>query len=101
MHRRSFERVTGRKEDFWLVETVGATVASIGLGLAHAVVKRRAVPPELRTVAVAAAAGLGAIDVLYVARRRISPVYLADAAVEAAFLWDWLRPQRDGEPSER
>ena len=76
-------------------------MASIGLGLAHAVVKRRTVPPELRSVAVAAAVGLGAIDVVYVARRRISPVYLADAAVEAAFLWDWLRPQRDGEPSER
>jgi hypothetical protein len=90
VHRRSFERVTGPKADYWLVETVGVTVASIGLGLAHALLRRRPVPPELRSVAVAAAAGLGVVDTVYVARRRISPVYLADAAVEAAFLWDWL-----------
>lgn len=101
VHRRSFERVTGRKQDFWLVETVGVTVASIGLGLAQAVVRRRPVPPELRTVAVASAAGLGAVDVLYVARRRISPVYLLDAAVEAAFLSVWLRlgERRRGYPA--
>ena len=91
LHRRSFERVTGPKVDFWLVEAVGVTVAAIGLGLARAVGGGGPVPRELRSVAVAAAAGLGALDAVYVARRRISPVYLLDAAIEAAFLWGWLR----------
>jgi hypothetical protein len=91
VHRPSFERVTGPKADFWLVEAVGVTVAAIGLGLAHAVGRRQAVPRELRTVALATAAGLGVLETVYVARRRISPVYLVDTAVEAAFLWAWLR----------
>jgi hypothetical protein len=91
VHRRSFERVTGPKVDFWLVETVGITVASIGLGLAHALRRGRPVPPELRTVAIAAAVGLAAVDTVYVARRRVSPVYLADAAAELALVFGWLR----------
>jgi hypothetical protein len=91
VHRRSFERVTGPKVDFWLVETVGITVASIGLGLAHALRRGRPVPPELRTVAIAAAVGLAAVDAVHVARRRISPVYLLDAAAELALVVGWLR----------
>ena len=42
-HRRSFEWVTGRKTDFWLAQTVGATVAAVGLGLAQAASRRQAV----------------------------------------------------------
>jgi hypothetical protein len=91
LHRRSFERVTGPKVDFWLVETVGVTVTSIGLGLAQSVRSGRPVPRELRSVAIAAAAGLAVLDTIYVARRRISPVYLLDAASEAALILGWLR----------
>jgi hypothetical protein len=91
VHRRSFERVTGPKVDFWLVETVGAMVAAIGLGLAQAVVRGRPIPRELRTVAVASAVGLAAIDAVYVGRRRIASVYLADAVAEIAVVVGWLR----------
>lgn len=91
VHRRSFERVTGPKVDFWLVETVGITVASIGLGLAQSLRSGRPIPSELRSVAIAAAAGLAAVDLVYVARRRISPVYLLDATAEAALIVGWLR----------
>ena len=35
------------------------------------------------------AAGLGLIDVIFVARGRISPVYLLDAAAEAALVVAW------------
>ena len=90
LHRPSFERVTGRKTDFWLAQTVGLTVATIGVGLAHAVSRRRGVPPELRTVAVASAAGLAPVDLSFVARGRISKIYLADAAVEVALVAGWL-----------
>jgi hypothetical protein len=34
---------------------------------------------------------LATIDVVYAARRRISPVYLIDAVVEAALIAGWLR----------
>ena len=50
LHRRSFERVTGPKTDFWLAQTVGLIVAAIGIGLAQAASRERGVPPELRTV---------------------------------------------------
>jgi hypothetical protein len=89
LHRPSFERVTGRKTDFWLAQTVGVTVLAIGAGLAQAAVGRRRLAPELRTVACASAAGLALVDIVFVARKRISPVYLLDAAAEAAFVASW------------
>ncbi len=97
LHRRSFEQVTGRKTDFWLAQTVGLTVISIGIGLAHAVSRGRGVPPELRTVAATSAAGLALVDFWFVARGRISKIYLADAAGEVALVAGWLlaRDQHD------
>jgi hypothetical protein len=83
--RRAFEAVTGRKREWWLVQTTGALVTVIGGALASATARRR-VTPELLAVATGSAATLGAIDVIYVARRRIAPTYLLDAAVQAALL---------------
>ncbi len=94
VHRSSFERVTGPKADFWLAQTVGVTVTAIGAGLAQAAARRRPVPPELRTVACTGAAGLALIDLVFVARRRISPVYLVDALAEAALIGAWGRARR-------
>ena len=90
LHRRSFERLTGPKVDFWLAQTVGATVAAIGAGIAHAASQRRDVPPELRTVAMLSAAGLTLIDLIFVARRRISAAYLLDATAEVTLIAAWL-----------
>ena len=83
--RRAFERVTGPKADWWLVETVGATVATVGVGVWRAVRNQRETP-ELAGIAAGCAAGLAAVDVRYVLQGRISPVYLADAAVELGFI---------------
>jgi hypothetical protein len=91
LNRRSFERVTGRKVDFWLAETVGVLVAAVGLGLAEALVRRGPIPRELRTVAVVCAMGLATVDTVYAGRRRIAPVYLADAVAELALIVGWLR----------
>jgi len=33
LHRRSFEAVTGPKQDWWLVKTVGVLVSTIGASL--------------------------------------------------------------------
>ena len=90
LHRRSFERVTGPKADFWLAQTVGITVTTIGIGLVHALSRRSDVPPELRTVAATSAAGLALVDCWFVARGRISKIYLADAAAEVALVAGWL-----------
>lgn len=86
---RSFQAVTGPKADLWLVKTVGVLVGVIGGGLLAAGLRRH-VPRELGAVAAGSALGLAAVDVNYVARGRISPVYLLDAAVEIALAGAWL-----------
>jgi hypothetical protein len=71
---------------------ITAIAAALGLGA----LKRR-VTPELKLLAVGSAAGLTAIDVYYVAQKRISPVYLLDAAAEVALIAAWTAVQ----PAER
>jgi hypothetical protein len=88
---RSFEAVTGPKVDKWLVRTVGVLVAAIGGALISAGA-RRAVTPEIAGLAIGSAAGLGLIDVIYASRGRISKIYLADAAAEAAVITAWALP---------
>jgi hypothetical protein len=87
--RRFFERVTGRKRDWWLVQTVGALLTGVG-GTLGASAARGGIRPEVRLLGATTASTLAAIDIVHVARRRISPVYLADAAVELAFTALWL-----------
>ena len=65
--------------------TVAALVTAVGGGLLGASVRDR-VTPELVAIAAGCAAGLAGIDVVYVVSRRISPVYLGDAAVQLAVL---------------
>jgi hypothetical protein len=90
---RSFQKVTGPKADIWLVKTVGVLVTVIGgaLGLAG---YRKQITPEITALAIGSAAGLATIDVVYVAQKRIRPVYLLDAAAEIGLigLWGLARP---------
>lgn len=90
VHMRSFERVTGPKADKWLVRTVGVLVAVIGAVLSASALRRR-LPGETAALAAGTAAGLAAIDTIYAGKGRISRVYLADAAVEAALVGLWLK----------
>jgi hypothetical protein len=84
--RRAFEAATGPKREWWLVQTVGALVTVIGGVLLSGGARRRCDSPELLGLAAGSAAALAGIDVVYVARRRISPRYLIDAAVQAGLL---------------
>jgi hypothetical protein len=93
--RRAFEAVTGRKREWWLVQTVGALVTVVGGTLASATARRR-VTPETLALAAGSAASLAALDVIYVARRRIRVVYLLDAALEAGLLASIIRARAAG-----
>jgi hypothetical protein len=84
----SFEAVTGPKVDKWLVRTVGVLVGVIG-GVLVAAAARNRVTPEVAALAAGSAAGLGAIDTIYSCSGRIAPIYLADAALEAAIVTAW------------
>jgi hypothetical protein len=86
---RSFEAVTGPKTDRWLVKTVGGLVGVVGGTLIAAGLRRR-VTPEIAAVAAGSAVVLGAIDVVYTAKRVLRPVYLGDAAGEALLLAGWV-----------
>jgi hypothetical protein len=85
----TFQMVTGPKRDIWLVKTVGAIVSVIGSVLILAGIRRR-VTQEVTLLATGSAAALTAIDVVYVAKRRISPIYLLDALAELAMIAGWV-----------
>jgi hypothetical protein len=90
--------VTGRESDHWLVNTVGVLVIANALVLLLAAWRNRPTP-EVALLAIGSAVGLIAIDVIYVAREVISPIYLADAALEVVFIiaWIWVMSRRHGQ----
>ena len=88
---RTFQSITGPKREFWLAQTVGALIAVIGLTLGTAGRQERVVDTaSIRILALGTALSLAAIDIVFVARRRISSIYLADAAAELAIVAAWL-----------
>lgn len=89
VHRRSFEAITGPKDDFWLVRTVGGLAAAAGLSLGVAALRGRR-PPE--TVALAVSTGIVFAVADLRAARTESRIYLADLAAQllvAAWLHRW------------
>jgi hypothetical protein len=79
---------TGREADHWLVMTVGLLVTAIAAALLTAGWRRRA-SPEIAVLALGSALGLTLIDVIYVARQVIDPIYLIDAVVEVPLIVGW------------
>ncbi|MBV9195312.1 MAG: hypothetical protein JO168_14300 [Solirubrobacterales bacterium] len=88
LSRRVFERVTGPKTEWWLVMTVSALVGAVAGSLALAA--RGPVTAETAVLGAGCAVGMGLVDVTYVCRRRISPVYLLDAAVQLPIAAAWV-----------
>ena len=84
----TFLAVTGPKTDLWLVDTVSVLIIAIGAALL--VAAWRGMSPEAVTLAIASIIALTGIDVVYVTRRVIPPVYLLDALGEVALLVGWL-----------
>jgi len=89
LHMRSFLAVTGPKADLWLVKTVAALIIAISLALLLAVARNN-LTVEVRAIAIASALALLAVDVVYVMKKVLSPIYLADAAAESALIALWL-----------
>ena len=94
-HLRSFEAVTGRKRDKWLVRTVGLLIACVG-GALLASARSGRVTKEIALVGATTPAALAAIDVVYTAKRTIPKVYLLDTVVELGLVaaWGLLYPVR-------
>ena len=84
----SFQRVTGRKTDLWLVKTVGLLLVGIGAGLILAATRGQ-FDPALILIAMASAAALLAIELVYLFKRVIPRIYGLDALIEAGFIAAW------------
>ncbi|HEX6292167.1 MAG TPA: hypothetical protein VFZ66_23465 [Herpetosiphonaceae bacterium] len=85
----TFQKVTGPKVDRWLVKIVGALITVVGGVLMVAGLRRRP-GPEATLLAIGSAGVLAAGDVVYVAKRRISPIYLLDALGELLLIAGWI-----------
>ena len=81
--------VTGREGDHWLVMTVAVLILAISIPMLVAA-WRRSNAVEIAILALTSSAGLTAIDVIYVWRETIPPIYLADASVEVVFIVAWV-----------
>jgi hypothetical protein len=98
----SFQRVTGPKSDHlvadppteadhWMLNTISGLIVAIALVLLAAAWRQK--PSfEVGLLGVLSAAALVAIDLVYVGRGTIRPIYLADAAVEVGIMaaWGWV-----------
>jgi hypothetical protein len=80
--------VTGREGDHWLVMTVAVLVVAIGAALCTAA-WRDEMTSAIAVLTMGSALGLAGIDVIYVSREAIPPIYLADAFVEAVLIAAW------------
>lgn len=89
VHIRSFMAITGRKTDLWLVKTAGVLITAIGSTLGVAGLRGKTTP-EIRLLAIGSALGLTGIDIVYVAKKQISPIYLLDAVAELGLIGLWV-----------
>lgn len=81
LHLKSFEKVTGEKQDKWLVKTVGILILCSGIIFITY--------PHIEAImllAILNALSLAAIDCYYVYRGTIRRIYLLDAFVEVIFV---------------
>jgi hypothetical protein len=90
---RSFEVVTGPKLEGWLVKGMGVVLSVIGASVVSSAIRDR-VEPETAALVNGVGLGLGLVDVIYVTKRRIKPIYLADAVAEAGFALAWWAAHR-------
>lgn len=81
----TFELVTGIKYDHWLVKTVGALAMVIGGGILFGL-RHKKPTPETLFLSVAGIIAFFLVDVVFVARGVIDPIYLIDAVVQAGLL---------------
>ncbi len=86
---RTFTKVTGPKTDLWLVKTVGLFLAVIGIVLIAAQIDDQINTPVI-ILAIGSALSLAVVELLYVTKRVISPIYLADAIIELILIAGWF-----------
>lgn len=85
VHYASFEAVTGKKKDAWLVKTVASMILAVMATHVRALREHRTAEAA-RVAGVGAGIALGWAATWYPLRGRISRVYWLDAAAEMTFV---------------
>lgn len=85
----TFISFTGAKTDIWLVKTVGLLLIVIGVVQIVAGIRWR-VSLEIFLLSIGVAFALATIEIIYVVKWTISPVYLLDFLVELMLGALWL-----------
>ena len=99
----SFQRVTGQKLEYWLVETVGLLLMVSGAALLLAGRASR-VTREIALLGAGTAVVLGGVDIYCVFEPRTTRAYWLDAVLELALVAAWCalgaqaRRSRDHDP---
>ena len=75
--------------DLWLVKTVGLILAVIGVVLVYAQ-RAASINPPVIFLAIGSTAALALEEFIYVFKRVISPIYLADAFAELILIAWWI-----------
>jgi hypothetical protein len=99
VHLRSFEAVLGPKADRWLVYTVAGLMVATGAAQLTSTTDPSGVR-QARRLGIGTALTLGAVDLVYAPRGRISRMYLVDAAMEAGLLLAWAGTFLDSAETE-
>jgi glycine/D-amino acid oxidase-like deaminating enzyme/nitrite reductase/ring-hydroxylating ferredoxin subunit len=93
LHLRSFEAVTGRKRNAWLIRALGGLIATVGTAL---LTDDIAGPGRARRLGLGAAVALGLTGLYLTVSRRGSRSYVAEVAIEAGFAAAWLAASHRG-----
>ncbi len=85
----TFLKITGPKTDLWLVKTIGLLLAVIGAAL---IVSQLGAETNTSIIilGIGNALSLAIVEFVYVAKRIISSIYLADAILELIFIAWWI-----------
>lgn len=93
LHIESFMIVTGGKTDIWLVHMVGLLAVTIGISLLF--------NPKSLLLPLCSAISFAAIDLIYVLKDIISPIYLVDFVLQSVFILVYILPQNGGISSDK
>jgi hypothetical protein len=93
LHRRSFEKVTGPRNDRLLVNALGAAVTVLGASLVLGAF-RSSSRPALLSSGAGTSMALAAADTLYGGKTRFRPSRIIDTIAEAALFAAMIAKQR-------
>lgn len=86
VHIESFEKITGKKRNHWLVYTVAGLLFISSLVYLYSGFSTGPIPAETIILSVGNALALTLIDIIFVFRHKIARIYLLDASVEMLFI---------------